>query len=267
MEDEVCMKLSFLLLAVSAFWTPVTSAFGTCIGDSSFLMNYNGMIGDKYKVRVTITIIGDKVEGVYFYATQLKDIPLKGTIVDGRNITMDELDDAGNITGKFEGEFPERDPRGKFGSSKLQCDVMVGYWYRSDKPNIKLPFYLSEESRTGGTLKNRYGASNDDLIHHNAKRFWEAIKHGDKKMVASLINYPIKVGFHKRSKLIRNAKEMVENYDAIFTPAYVEAISKALPRNMFVRDQGIMLGNGEVWFNDNGKVITLNNQFWGQTRE
>jgi hypothetical protein len=27
---------------------------------------------------------------------------------------------------------------------------------------------------------------------------------------------------------------------------------------MFVRDQGIMLGNGEVWFGADGKVIALN---------
>jgi hypothetical protein len=242
------------------------SAFGICVGDTDTtcqsLRHYDGTIGDSYRVRLTIAITGNEIEGVYFYATQLKDIPIRGKIVDGARFVMDELDSRGNVTGHFEGEFPERDPRGKFGSSKLQCEVMVGWWFGKDGAATKLPFYLTLEGETGGTLTNQYapaGAPDDELVHRNARCFWEDVKQGDKKTVASLISYPIRVNFKKGPRRIRSARELVENYDAIFSSRYVDAISKALPRNMFVRDQGIMLGRGEVWFGPDGKVIALNN--------
>jgi hypothetical protein len=92
-----------------------------------------------------------------------------------------------------------------------------------------------------------------------AQHFWESVKLGNKNEVASLIAYPITVKLLKGSKRIRNAKEFLKYYDAIFTARFVQAISYATPRNMFARDQGIMLGNGEVWFGPHGKVITLNN--------
>jgi len=44
------------------------------------------------------------------------------------------------------------------------------------------------------------------------------------------------------------------------TPEFQKAIASAVPRNMFVRDLGIMLGGGEVWFGPDGDVIALNNR-------
>jgi hypothetical protein len=260
------MRLSIRLSVASILLILAVSAFAICTGDKDSidpsLRNYDGTIGDKYRIRATLAIIGNKIEGVYFYSTHLKDIHIKGMITDGTRITMDELDSKGNTTGRFEGNFPEYDPKGKFGSNKLRCEVIVGSWSSIGKPDIKLPFSLSLTSETGGTLKNLYsaaGAKNDDLIHRNAKRFCDAVKSGDKKTVASCIDYPIKVTLQKGKKTIGNSKELMDNYDLIFLPPYVEAISKAIPRNMFARDQGIMLGNGEVWFNADGKVIALNN--------
>ena len=57
---------------------------------------------------------------------------------------------------------------------------------------------------------------------------------------------------------LRTPAERVAHYDAIFSDVCRAAIAQALPRNMFVRDQGVMLGKGEVWFNADGKVIALN---------
>jgi hypothetical protein len=60
-------------------------------------------------------------------------------------------------------------------------------------------------------------------------------------------------------KTIRNGEELMSRYGDIFSRPYQKAISEAMPRNMFARDQGIMLGRGEVWFGANGRVIALNN--------
>ena len=165
-------------------------------------------------------------------------------------------------TGQFEGEFAEQDPTGKFGTSQLQCEMVTGYWYSNDKPKNRLLFYLALESESVGTPNHQYavaGATDDELINHNAKLFIDSIQHGNKHVVASLVAYPIKVTINKKTRQINNANELVKNYDVIFFDSFVEAISNAIPHNMFARDQGIMLGNGEVWFGSNGKVIALNN--------
>ena len=45
----------------------------------------------------------------------------------------------------------------------------------------------------------------------------------------------------------------------ISTPKFHEEVAKGLPRNMFVRCEGAMLGYGQVWFGSDGKVKTFNN--------
>jgi len=70
--------------------------------------------------------------------------------------------------------------------------------------------------------------------------------------------------FYKRSLKDKRAKaaneqEFLKNYDRIFSPKFVSRIRAAVPHNMFARDQGIMLADGAVWFDDKGKVFALNN--------
>jgi hypothetical protein len=250
------------LIVVASMYAATAFAFCGNGADSLLLRNYDGTIGDRYPVRMTIVISDNRIEGVYCYASQLKSIGLRGRIIDGRRFEMDEFDARGRLSGHFAGEFPEKDPRGKFGASKLQCEVMTGWWHGQGGESAKLPFYLALESETGGTLDHRYraaGAENDALIERNAQRFCMAVKQGDKKTVASLIAYPLKVRIGKVYRRMPNAGTLIRNYDAIFTPAYVKAIAKSIPKFMFVRDQGIMLGSGEVWFGPDGKVIAVNN--------
>ena len=252
-------------MIVSAFFLVLTAnAYGTCPSDNHpRLRDYDGVIGENYRVKVALAVVDGKVDGTYFYTTQLKDIAIKGNIVDGKKLVLDEIDSAGQNTGYFEGEFAEQDPLGKFGTSKLQCEVITDNWHSQDNPLKKLPFYLALQSESDSKLNHRYqiaGAEDDQHINQIAQHFWESVKLGNKNEVASLIAYPITVKLLKGSKRIRNALEFLKYYDAIFTVQFVQAIANATPRNMFARDQGIMLGNGEVWFGANGKVISLNNQ-------
>lgn len=240
---------------------PATAVAGCDRNDVGWLWNYNGTIGDGIRVRMTLMLGGEQVNGVYFYASQLRDIAIKGRIANGTDIVLDELDDKGHVAARFEGRFSGSDPKGRFQGDKLECEIILGTWQKLDSAS-RLPVYLALESGTAGTLTNRYsvsGADNDELIHRNALRFWNAVKRGDKQAVAALVSYPVRVQLPGGRKLLRSAAELVANYDAVFTPRYRDAILQALPRNMFVRDQGIMLGNGEVWFGADGKVVALNN--------
>ena len=103
------------------------------------------------------------------------------------------------------------------------------------------------------------GASDDGIVNRNAFRFWQAVTKGDKSTVASLIVYPIKVHVAGSLKTIHDRNDLLTHYDAVFSPGYRAAIAAEAPRDMFARDQGIMLGSGEVWFGRDGRVIALNN--------
>ena len=86
-------KIRLFITLTLVFFLP--SAFALCTGDNSMLKNYDGTIGNKYKVRATMTIEGNNIDGVYFYHTQLKDIAIKGKIIDGKRILINELDSTG----------------------------------------------------------------------------------------------------------------------------------------------------------------------------
>jgi hypothetical protein len=45
---------------------------------------------------------------VYFYASQRKDIPLKGRMLDGNRLVLEEFDSAGIAIARYEAEFPEK---------------------------------------------------------------------------------------------------------------------------------------------------------------
>ena len=75
-----------------------------------------------------------------------------------------------------------------------------------------------------------------------------------------MIKYPVVVAMKGKSRTIRNANELVDKYDSIFTAKYIASIKEAVPHNMFARYDGVKFGaSGEVWFDSTGKVKTLNN--------
>lgn len=226
-----------------------------------WMWNYEGDMAGSNRIRMTL-IFGDKdITGVYFYASQLRDIRLRGRMLDTTRVVLEEFDAAGAVSARFEAEFPDKDPGGKFGDSALQCEVMRGTWSKHDGANA-MPVYLALEGGTVGSLVNRYaaiGVGNPETLHRNAQAFWLAVKRDDRKTAAALIRYPIRVDVATGRKRYTSAAQLLADYGLIFTPAFREEIAKGLPRNMFVRAEGAMLGSGQAWFGPDGKVIALNN--------
>ncbi|NBD26641.1 hypothetical protein [Paenibacillus glycinis] len=76
-----------------------------------------------------------------------------------------------------------------------------------------------------------------------------AIAKGDKAEVANYILYPLRVneaiGKHA---MIQTRHEFVDQYDAIMTKAVKDAIANQNADHLFVNYQGVMVGNGEIWF-------------------
>ncbi len=76
---------------------------------------------------------------------------------------------------------------------------------------------------------------------------------------ASSLRYPITVSVHGKRQRVADAAALIPVYEAVFTQAYRDALLADIPRHLFVRDQGAMLGNGAAWIGANGKVIAINN--------
>jgi hypothetical protein len=229
--------------------------------EPGWLWNYDGAIAEKYRIRMTLVFGTDEIKGVYFYGSQLRDLRLKGRIEQGSRLLLDELDAAGKVTGRIDARFVTRDPKGRYGDSELACEVIVGTWSKPDGTGA-MTIYLSMEGGTAGSLTRRYGAigvKDDEVVHRGAQRFWRAVSSDERATVAASLRYPIRVMLGGKVVRLAGPDDLLARYDAIFTPAYREAIGKALPRNMFVRDQGAMLGSGEVWFGADGRVTALSN--------
>jgi len=75
-----------------------------------------------------------------------------------------------------------------------------------------------------------------------------AVRADDRAAVVALVAFPLRVNSGGRSRLYRHAAAIRRDYDAIFTPRVRTAILGQRFDRLFGRDQGVMIGDGEVWF-------------------
>ena len=237
--------LAFTLLCGPA------AAMAACMdSDQNRLWNYQGQIAGKYDIGLTLVFKGEDVQGEYFYASQRKDIALRGRTVGKDELALEELDAAGGVTARFHGTLSN------------DCNQFHGTWQKAGGAQ-PLAFTASLSDGSSGTLDRRYavaGAESDDLVHANATRFWLGVKNGNKKEVAAVMAYPVRAQLKGKKTTLRNAKEFIASYNLIFTPGYRDAVLAAVPHNMSASWRGIMLGEkGEVWLNAKGQPFALNN--------
>jgi hypothetical protein len=249
-------SIGFLVLFLALLPLGASAA---CKGgwSSNWIWDFDGSIGTGHLVRMSLVFAGEEVTGVYFHADRLKDIPLKGRVTHGKELVLDEYDAKGQVVARFEGSFTDHDALGR----PLDCEHFVGAWQTLGAAE-RLPVDLqSVDGVGGGSLQNRYaiaGVHDDETIHRRAYQFWKAVQLGDRKTVASLLEYPIEVRLPAGMVRLRRPADLIARYDRIFTDRFRERIANAMPRNMFSKANGIMLGDGQVWFGPDGKVISLN---------
>ena len=84
-------------------------------------------------------------------------------------------------------------------------------------------------------------------------KFKRSVANEDVDAIANLIRFPIKE--------INSKSEFKNNFSRIFTPELKQVINAQRLDRIFRNDQGAMLGNGDVWFQQIGKdykIIRLN---------
>jgi len=76
----------------------------------------------------------------------------------------------------------------------------------------------------------------------------QAVQQHDASSVAALVSYPITINPRTKQAIsVRTSQTFIARYDQIVTPHIADVIEKQKYEDLFVNDQGAMLGSGEVW--------------------
>lgn len=89
--------------------------------------------------------------------------------------------------------------------------------------------------------------ADDDAQGRNAAflaSLQQAVGDDDQEAVSEMIQYPLRT----THMTIKTPAQFLRNYDTIFNDAVKGAIADQTAESLFYRDQGVMIGNGEVWF-------------------
>lgn len=137
--------------------------------------------------------------------------------------------------------------------------------YKNKKDNIEENFDLSLSHSFASSPQERYPfaeASTED-VETFAKNIKLYITNDKKKELAEIIQYPINVTIRDAKKTINSSDEFIQLYDDIITADFKDKISKSYTRYLFSNDNGIMMGNGEIWIHsldDIGlRIFAINN--------
>lgn len=77
-----------------------------------------------------------------------------------------------------------------------------------------------------------------------------AFRANDRRSIVAMIGFPLRVNYAGGARQYRDARSVLRDFDRIFTPKVKAAVLKQKAASLFVRDQGAMVGDGELWFSE-----------------
>ncbi|OCP01807.1 MULTISPECIES: hypothetical protein [unclassified Ensifer] len=80
-----------------------------------------------------------------------------------------------------------------------------------------------------------------------------AVAADDKATVAGLVDYPFQARIGGKAVKIKDADHFSADYDKVVTQKVKAAVAKQTYATLFANWQGVMVGDGEVWFSGVGK--------------
>jgi hypothetical protein len=200
--------------------------------------------------------------GYYFTANDLRDIPITGSLRDGRIVISGA--DGSSFDFRFKSNASEH-------GEELSFDNSVGLigtrQYNGKVEKVDLRFLTMGQSTglsTGQSPEDRrYAFTTDlsDMDFESIVRKWRlAVLSGNRKEAAKYTHFPLRVNAQHKHRTIRTPAELFAQWDRIFTPAYLSRIKKDLPHDMLGENSSLLvtLGPGDVWFGDKGiEVLNL----------
>lgn len=77
----------------------------------------------------------------------------------------------------------------------------------------------------------------------------KAVAQNDTTALSKMIRYPIRLKMPTGSNVkISNSKQFITNYPKFITPNWKKTVLQQKYEELFVNAEGVMIGNGEIWF-------------------
>lgn len=207
-----------------------------------------GTVGqNKIGMTLVVNANGAVTGGHYFYAKDLKDIPLKaGT--QGSGIVLYEPD-GGQFALRFKGNGSE-------GGKPLNFENSVGMEGRWMNGANSYPVALEMRGNWRGPANTRWyedvTTESDTAFEAKVQNFYKAVIDGDQATAVRFVDFPLRINEKGKSRTVQSAAEFTAQWNEIFTPACMDAFKDAMPHDMFVRNGQVMLGDGVAWFGAKG---------------
>jgi hypothetical protein len=215
---------------------------------------YSGTLGESAGIGTMLQVKDKALDGVGFYSKHLA-----GNATGEGDLSLQQTDAAGAVKGTFRLHLAEQDRQ--FRSTEvLPGEVLKGTWTSADGVTYPVLLRMQRECvKPGGREYEVAGAKDDAVVDKNAPAFYNAVRQGKREKTAKYVSYPCTFIRDGKPVPVKNAAEFLKNYGAIFTNAFVAKIAGGVRHYMFANYRGIMIADGAVWFDENGKARNFHN--------
>jgi hypothetical protein len=221
------------------------------------LSDYLGTLDGTRRVHFTLIAHADgSITGSYFLLSSLSSMNFSGKAIDPNSFSARVANAKG----------PDSSPYLylKVDKSHTSGDWLSGALYGEGGANQHHVSIALQSSNPAVTAESdRYaaaGAKDEALVEKNALAFWQAVTGNQPQQAAALVSYPLAYTESGRRTLVHTPADFEKKFPLIFTAPYVAQLKNITPKAMSANDRGIMMGNGQVWFNDQGMAFALNNE-------
>lgn len=108
------------------------------------------------------------------------------------------------------------------------------------------PVAAQSDEETSARLEALFGAH--EPYEAFLTRLKDAVAAGDQRSVAAMIAYPLETRIAGLPVTLAAPEDVVRRYDQLFTPPVVAAIERQTFATLFANAEGVMIGDGEIWF-------------------
>ncbi|MGF9762493.1 hypothetical protein AAII07_45745 [Microvirga sp. 0TCS3.31] len=119
---------------------------------------------------------------------------------------------------------------------------------RSMDLSVKTPEAGFSRPKLSPEIEASYRDLNFDPLaaYYSFRRVKAAFRSGDIQLLARVTHYPLSIT-RKAKRTIRNREQLVAAKNTVLSPRLREVVADSSFETVFVRDKGMMLGDGAVW--------------------
>jgi hypothetical protein len=202
------------------------------------------------------------LKGFYFYKQHLTDIALEGERESKNSIVLREPgQNSGAASNTFHLRYSDQVSKAFFTSRNLHREILIGEWRSADgRKRLPVDLRLIGESRYSEN-DGRYavaGAADAGELERSVQSFYRSVITGNRKGTADQTRFPVSVYLEGKPVAVKRDR-FLRLYRRIFSPNFARRIAAGIPHRMFANANGIMIANGAVWFDNQGKAFRINN--------